>query len=154
MREQELFGGKYKVYEDGRIVSYIRKEPKELIGKITNWGYRMVLLYDENSNRLYRTVHRIVAEAFLPNPYNLPEVNHKDGNKLNNHINNLEWCTTKHNRIHCRDNIGSRAFKITYEDAEEIRRLKQSGVKTKELIERYGLSKTEINSIMNNTRWV
>lgn len=46
-----------------------------------------------------KTIHRLVAEAFLPNPDNLPCVNHKDENRLNNHIDNLEWCTYRHNNI-------------------------------------------------------
>lgn len=47
-----------------------------------------------------KKVHRMVAEAFLPNPHNLPEVNHKDGNRLNNHLENLEWCTRQQNMEH------------------------------------------------------
>lgn len=63
-------------------------------------GYLKVKLYGAQSEKLSTRVHRLVAYAFLPNPQSLPEVNHIDYNKLNNHYSNLEWCTTKHNVNH------------------------------------------------------
>lgn len=62
-------------------------------------GYAQVKLQNKNQRKLY-LVHRLVAEAFIPNPDNLPEVNHIDGNKQNNRVDNLEWCTRKENMIH------------------------------------------------------
>lgn len=59
-------------------------------------GYRCVCLRKDGSSKV-RYVHRLVAETFLPNPDNLPCVNHKDENGLNNHVDNLEWCTYKYN---------------------------------------------------------
>lgn len=62
-------------------------------------GYRFAsFLRDNKQVNLY--VHRMVAECWLDNPDNLPEVNHIDGNKLNNHVDNLEWCTSSHNKRH------------------------------------------------------
>lgn len=62
---------------------------------VDHCGYRYTIL-----NRKNRNVHRVIAEAFIPNPDNLPCVNHKDGNKLNNSVNNLEWCTRSENVLH------------------------------------------------------
>lgn len=59
-------------------------------------NYLFVGLHKDNKVKL-RNVHRLVAEAFIPNPYNLPCVNHKDENKTNNNADNLEWCTIKYN---------------------------------------------------------
>lgn len=62
-------------------------------------GYMQVNLWKENTGRcLY--VHRLVAEAFIANPLNKPEVNHKDGNRVNNHVSNLEWVTSSENSYH------------------------------------------------------
>lgn len=71
---------------------------------ITNVGYYVVGLYNgKNKNYL---VHRLVAQAFISNPNNYSDVNHKDGNKLNNNVNNLEWCSHKSNMVHARDILG------------------------------------------------
>lgn len=59
-------------------------------------GYCSVYLYNENGRKCF-LVHRLVATTFIPNPYNLPEVNHKDENSLNNCVENLEWCSPKYN---------------------------------------------------------
>ena len=60
-------------------------------------GYLIVTLYDEYHNMKNIKIHRLVAKAFIPNPNNLPEVNHKDEDKTNNNVDNLEFCTTRFN---------------------------------------------------------
>ena len=62
-------------------------------------SYRMIFLY-HNGNSYFRTIHRLVAIAFIPNPENKPQVNHIDGNKSNNHEDNLEWVTQQENMAH------------------------------------------------------
>lgn len=84
----------YLVYEDGRIWS--EKTQKFLKPSCNKKGYSSVELFNEKgSKRLL--IHRLVALAFIPNPDNLPQINHKDENPRNNHIDNLEWCTAKYN---------------------------------------------------------
>lgn len=65
-----------------------------------NSGYLFVQLHDCNRKQHLKTVHRLVAQAFIPNPDNLPIVNHKDENKLNNAASNLEWCTHAYNNVY------------------------------------------------------
>lgn len=78
-------------------------ESSECILKIENpdyhQGYALVSLSKNGKKKKFR-IHRLVAEAFIPNPNNYPCVNHIDGNKLNNNVNNLEWCTEKQNMEH------------------------------------------------------
>ena len=92
----------YLVYPDGRIWSIRRKI--FLSPFISKQGYYRVSL----SNHKKYFVHRLVAETFIDNPDNLPQINHKDENKLNNNVDNLEWCTNSYNV-----NYGTRNKKVT-----------------------------------------
>ena len=86
----------YYVTDDGKVWS--TKSNQFLSLQLHSDGYYRVTLWDsENKRPLWKLVHRLVAEAFIPNPNNLPIVNHKDENTMNNNANNLEWVTQKEN---------------------------------------------------------
>lgn len=85
----------YTVDEEGNIYS-LRKN-KILKPSITNNGYLTVELFNETRSSKRLLIHRIVAETFIPNPQRFKQVNHKDENKRNNNVNNLEWCSAKYN---------------------------------------------------------
>ena len=95
------FEGKYKVSDRGLVktMSYKKTGKERLLSERIVSGYNRVVLYkDGKAENKY--VHRLVAENFIPNPNNLKEVNHIDGNKLNNCIENLEWVSAKQNSTH------------------------------------------------------
>ena len=109
-----------------------------------------------------KKVHRLVAELFIPNPNNLPQVNHKDGNKTNNNVDNLEWCTSQENQIHARNHrltpTGQNCSfsKLTQEQVDFIRsNFKQSCPRynTVQLAEMFNVDRTTISRIKNNNRW-
>lgn len=80
-----------------RTKSTVRVDREKILKPYTDSkGYLLVDLR-KNGKRYTRKVHRIVADVFIPNPENLPQVNHKDENKKNNSVNNLEWCNNKYN---------------------------------------------------------
>ena len=89
-------------YEGLYKVSNLGNVKKCLSGRILKssndkYGYKQIHLCKNGVQKTYK-VHRLVAQAFLPNPNNLPQVNHKDENKLNNNVSNLEFCTNYYNR--------------------------------------------------------
>ena len=84
----------YFVYEDGRVWS--AKTNKFLKPNHSERGYASVELFNKKGSKRI-LVHRLVARAFIPNPLNLPQINHKDENPTNNDVSNLEWCTSKYN---------------------------------------------------------
>lgn len=93
-RDIKGYEGFYKVSNLGKVWSC--RSEKELKQKQNKFGYMRVNLCVENSNKTH-LVHRLVAEAFIPNPDNLPQVNHKDEDKTNNSVGNLEFCNAKYN---------------------------------------------------------
>ena len=111
------YEGLYQVSNLGRVKSlgirFIRSnlKPYTKLPRILSQigcknGYKKVELTKNGFSKRYY-VHRLVAEAFIPNPDNLPEVNHKDEVASNNHVDNLEWCTHRYN-----SNYGTRAVRI------------------------------------------
>ena len=99
------YEGKYMVSNDGLVKSLYRN--KIIKGEKTRVGYIRVSLYDKTCAK-HVSVHRLVAEAFIPNPNKYTIVNHKDENRANNTVENLEWCTQSYNL-----NYGSRNIKVS-----------------------------------------
>ena len=100
------FEGLYQISNFGKVkrMRYINKNTNKeqeriKVLKLRKDGYYEVALYKDGKPK-YIQVHRLVAGAFLQNPNNLPQVNHKDGNKQNNYVENLEWVTISENVLH------------------------------------------------------
>ena len=94
------FEGLYEVSDQGRVRSLVKRnnrwKPGVLSPSKTHDGYLRVCLYKDGHGKTFK-VHRLVACAFLPNPLNLPEVNHINEDKTNNSVENIEWCDRKYN---------------------------------------------------------
>ena len=126
-----------------------------------NKGYLTTMLSNKDRSRKRWLVHRLVAIAFLPNPNNFPEVNHKDENKLNNHVGNLEWCDHVYN-----SNYGSRRNSVRGEKnpmrqykEEVVREIKEAYIPNDKefgvagLAKKYGMSQTHVCAIVKGRRW-
>lgn len=101
-RDIKNYEGIYEVSNLGRIKSISRNgtiKENRILKPNKVMGYSQIVLY-KNNKREYKKIHRLVAETFIPNLENKREVNHKDGNKTNNCVDNLEWVTTSENQLH------------------------------------------------------
>lgn len=102
-------------------------------------------------------VHRLVAEKYIPNPDNLPQVNHKDGNKLNNSVENLEWVDNQENRTHAvltglhLSGETVKNAKLNWEKVEDIRNHPE--IPAKKFAEEYGVSERTIKDVLEYRTW-
>lgn len=153
---------RYRVFEDGRIVS-IAKSPKnknrnkDLKHWIDKDGYHTVSLFKNGKSKQFR-VHRLVAEAFIENFNNLPQVNHIDGNKDNNSVENLEWISLQDNIRHAykigiyKKGEDRKNSKFTNEQVKWIRKNYIKGDKefgSRPIARKFGVTKTCIYLLVN-----
>lgn len=90
------YDGNYKISDHGRVMSYKQKIPRIMKMQDDGHGYQRLRLR-KNGNYHYCYIHRLVADAFVPNKSGYNVVNHKDENPKNNHFTNLEWCDNQYN---------------------------------------------------------
>jgi len=172
------YEGLYTIDENGVIFGNKLKTQLKYGWTKKDVGYRKVQL---TKNKIVKSflVHRIVAKCFLPNPYDYPEVNHKDGDKSNNKKDNLEWCTKKQNMQHYVNELGVKPFSaerldqcasngkkyggrnreetriLSQEDADKIRhRVFNLGEKQKSLAKEYNIHTSTINAIIKKRTYM
>jgi hypothetical protein len=158
------FEGLYEVSDFGRVRS-LDKEFNTGFGKVAKKGRIMRLKLEKtgyprvklckNGTSKHCNVHRLVAEAFLPNPENKRTVNHKDSNRANNLLSNLEWATNSENQIHSfqmgRVNEGA-PRKLTALQEDDVLMLLSMGMKQWKVAEMYGVSQPTISNILKQRR--
>jgi hypothetical protein len=140
-------GGHYR-YRNAKYVKFTA----------SNMGYFQVGLCKDGLTKR-KTVHRLVAEAFIPNPDNLPEVNHIDGDKKNNHYTNLEWSTRTKNALHSTQTLLkgrgelNGTSKLTEKDVLEIAELLTSGSSQSEIAKMFNVTNHAIYRIHRGFNW-
>jgi hypothetical protein len=149
--------GNYSVSSEGRV----KNESTGLILKtsIPKRGYHHWIV-KKNGKRFNFRIHRLVAKAFIPNPKNLDEVNHINGNKTDNRIENLEWCTHSENVSHSfsiglqsTKGINHPLTKLSENDVLGIRKLYSENVPQTDIAKIYNYSYGAINKIVNRKNW-
>ena len=140
----------YEITREGEVINkrWGRKVRPQKNGK----GYLRVWIDGK-----LRFVHRLVAEKYVPNPDNKPQVNHKDGNKLNNNADNLEWVTNYENRQHAiQHNLHFTGEKCSWAKLNKEKVIfirNHPEIKAKELAELFGVTNSTIKSIRNYKSW-
>lgn len=156
------YEGKYLCCPTGRVwTTGSNKLPKG--GYLKPWligaGYEMVMLYKDKIPKKF-LVHRLIATIYIPNPNNLPEVNHKDGNRRNNRPENLEWVTSKQNKAHAwksglYNHRGTDHYlaKLDNEKVTRIRKMHEQGYNYPYIAKLIGVSKTTIGLVIRGVIW-
>lgn len=158
-RNIHIGNGEYQISNTGRLKRiYKNHERISSITKTTKKGYlRTCLCIDGIGNSQF--IHRLVATAFIQNPNNYDFVNHIDGCKTNNNVENLEWCTNYQNIEHAMKNdltlkgIKSPNCKLSDELVKVIRERYENGATQKGMAREYGVGKTTIYNIVHRNKW-
>ena len=156
MKDILEFDGFYKVNEIGEVFKLTTKGLKKMKNQIDKDGYE-VLNFNFGGKIFGRKVHRLVAIQYIPNPLNKRCVNHIDGIKTNNKVENLEWCTHSENMIHA-TNLGlaknkgelNPNAKLKNTQRDDIIRLRKEGKKLKEIAEIYSISFQHVSDLCLN----
>lgn len=155
------YDGDYQESNFGRTKSFKNGKEKILKPYITPKGYLSVGLFKEAKGKK-KYIHRLVAELFIPNPENKPQINHIDGCKLNNHFENLEYLTDKENLDHAvklgliKSGEDNYQAKLTAEQVREIRKLYvkgRSGFDYGGLAEKFNVCESTIQRVVNYKRY-
>lgn len=158
------FGGRYLITRSGEVVSTVYGKKKYLRQSKNSGGYLSLSLSHLDGREVKAVVHRLVAEAFIENAKNLPQVNHINGIKTDNRVENLEWVTASENMKHASEmGLRERAkFKgekhpnriLTTEEVLSIRiKYKPKEVTMKKLSNEFGVSIPTINDILKRRSW-
>lgn len=144
----------YEVSTFGNVRSLKRgvKQMKPYTGRYT----KVLLPYYINGKRktFCFGVHRLVAMAFIPNPENKPMVNHINGIKTDNRVENLEWCTASENAIHAISTGLRSGLKLTKHDVLEIRRIfSENKMSQSKIAKLFKLNRCSVSQIVNGNRW-
>ena len=151
------YEGYYEVSNLGRVRSTSYKGTRILKPSLKS-RYKIVVVCI-NQEKVLKLVHRLVAEAFIPNPNNYSIVNHIDGNRKNNKVSNLEWCTPLYNTQHAKShNLLNRyedrpAAKLTKEKVLLIPELINLGATTDDLKNLFNVSRRCIDNIFEGKNW-
>ncbi len=159
MKEILGYEGLYAVTIKGKIWAYAKNATWHTDRILKPWlignGYEMVMLYKTGEKPRKFLVHRLVAMTYISNPNNLREVNHKNGNRLDNRIKNLEWISSKENKIHAiKLGLYRSHEKLTPKQVRAIRRDYATGkFFQREIANKYGTSQHQVSWIVRGKGW-
>ena len=173
------YEGRYAVTQHGRVWSYRKETPVGKNGGVRVDGdrwlklheakaqsgkiYHRVVLIDSNGKRKQWLVHRLVSICFIPNPDNLPFINHKSGVTTDNRVENLEWCTPQQNAAHAYMNgwvtppnqsgTNNSNASITVEDVRQIRALAAVGMGDTAISRKLNLTRNIVKGVTKGKNW-
>ena len=153
------YEGRYMMTEGGGVYSLLTN--KILKTSLDKDGYKRLSLRGVCGKRKTFTLHRLIAKIFIPNPENKPCVNHIDGVKSNNRVDNLEWCTVSENTKHSYDmglqpkpyGESNNNNKLREKDVLEIRRLWEEGVMQKVIAKKFDIKQPTVSNIVRRKIW-